>query len=181
LICQSINHVRRVQFSIYLDGQAFPAELVDNVQRSKCLPVIGAAMPFFTLLTPASVFLRAKIALLEHEAMTGLLRAGKKLAMGQNNRLLTPNEIEKFQEAISITLVPSLLFSALCLMTVLIIFKNTRAFTVVAATIMIVAIIPLFLLDYQVSVPFLILGALALFSSLSIQTIFERAKTLNVA
>ena len=147
----------------------------------KLFASIGAAMAFFTLLTPASVFLRAKIALLEHEAMTQLLRAGEQLAMGQNNRLLTPNEIEKFQEAISITLVPSLLFSALCLMTILVIFKNTRAFTVIAATIMLVAIIPLFLLDYQVSVPFLILGALALFSSLSIQTVFERAKALNVA
>ena len=147
----------------------------------KLFASIGAAMAFFTLLTPASVFLRAKIALLEHEAMTQLLRAGEKLAMGQNNRLLTPNEIEKFQEAISITLVPSLLFSALCLMTILVIFKNTRAFTIIAATIMLVAIIPLFLLDYQVSVPFLILGALALFSSLSIQTVFERAKALNVA
>ena len=147
----------------------------------KLFASIGSAMAFFTLLTPASVFVRAKIALLEHEAMTQLLRAGEKLAMGQNNRLLTPNEIEKFQEAISITLVPSLLFSALCLMTILVIFKNTRAFTVIAATIMLVAIIPLFLLDYQVSVPFLILGALALFSSLSIQTVFERAKALNVA
>jgi len=46
---------------------------------------------------------------------------------------------------------------------------------------MTVAIVPLYLLNYQVSVPFLILGALALLSSLSIKTVFERAKALNVA
>lgn len=113
--------------------------------------------------------------------MTALLRAGEKLAMGQNNRLLTPNEIENLQDAISTTFVPSLLFSALCLMTVFVIFKSTRALTLVAATIMTVAIVPLYLLKYQVSVPFLILGALALLSSLSIKTVFERAKALNVA
>lgn len=147
----------------------------------KLFASIGAAMAFFTLLTPASVFLRAKISLMEHEAMTALLRAGEKLAMGQNNRLLTPNEIENLQDAIATTFVPSLLFSALCLMTVFVIFKSTRALTLVAATIMTVAIVPLYLLNYQVSVPFLILGALALLSSLSIKTVFERAKALNVA
>lgn len=147
----------------------------------KLFASIGAAMAFFTLLTPASVFLRAKISLMEHEAMTALLRAGEKLAMGQNNRLLTPNEIENLQDAIATTFVPSLLFSALCLMTVFVIFKSTRALTLVAATIMTVAIVPLYLLKYQVSVPFLILGALALLSSLSIKTVFERAKALNVA
>ena len=113
--------------------------------------------------------------------MTALLRAGEKLAMGQNNRLLTPNEIENLQDAISTTFVPSLLFSALCLMTVFVIFKSTRALTLAAAAIMTVAIVPLYLLNYQVSVPFLILGALALLSSLSIKTVFERAKALNVA
>ena len=66
-------------------------------------------------------------------------------------------------------------------MTVFVIFKSTRALTLVAATIMTVAIVPLYLLNYQVSVPFLILGALALLSSLSIKTVFERAKALNVA
>jgi len=147
----------------------------------KLFASIGAAMAFFTLLTPASVFLRAKISLMEHEAMTALLRAGEKLAMGQNNRLLTPNEIENLQDAISTTFVPSLLFAALCLMTVFVIFKSTRALTLAAATIMTVAIVPLYLLNYQVSVPFLILGALALLSSLSIKTVFERAKALNVA
>ena len=147
----------------------------------KLFASIGAAMAFFTLLTPASVFLRAKISLMEHEAMTALLRAGEKLAMGQNNRLLTPNEIENLQDAIATTFVPSLLFSALCLMTVFVIFKSTRALTLVAAAIMTVAIVPLYLLNYQVSVPFLILGALALLSSLSIKTVFERAKALNVA
>ena len=147
----------------------------------KLFASIGAAMAFFTLLTPASVFLRAKISLMEHEAMTALLRAGEKLAMGQNNRLLTPNEIENLQDAISKTFVPSLLFAALCLMTVFVIFKSTRALTLVTAAIMTVAIVPLYLLNYQVSVPFLILGALALLSSLSIKTVFERAKALNVA
>ncbi|XXK30897.1 ABC transporter permease [Rhodobacteraceae bacterium nBUS_24] len=147
----------------------------------KLFASIGAAMAFFTLLTPASVFVRAKISLMEHEAMTALLRAGEKLAMGQNNRLLAPNEIENLQDAVSTTLVPSLLFAALCLMTIFVIFKSTRAFTLVTAAIMIVAIVPLYLLKYQVSVPFLILGALALLSSLSIKTVFERAKALNVA
>ena len=147
----------------------------------KLFASIGAAMAFFTLLTPASVFVRAKISLMEHEAMTALLRAGEKLAMGQNNRLLAPNEIKNLQDAVSTTLVPSLLFAALCLMTIFVIFKSTRDFTLVTAAIMIVAIVPLYLLKYQVSVPFLILGALALLSSLSIKTVFERAKALNVA
>ena len=143
---------------------------------SKLFASISAAMAIFTLFTPASVFLRAKITLMENETITALLRAGEKLAMGQHNRLLTTNEIENVYDAISKSFIPSLLLAALCLMTVFVIFKTTRSVTLAAAAVMILSIVPLYLLNYQGSVPFLILSSLALLSSLSINTVFELKK-----
>ena len=48
--------------------------------------------PFFTLLTPASLWLRAAVALHEHYSVTGLREGGVQLASSQSERLLSPVE-----------------------------------------------------------------------------------------
>ena len=38
---QHIDHVDRVEFALHPDRQAFPAMLIDDVQRAKCPPIVG--------------------------------------------------------------------------------------------------------------------------------------------
>ena len=47
---------------------------------------------FITTMTPTSLFLKAQISLLEHNASKNLQIAGEKLANGQTARLLGPKE-----------------------------------------------------------------------------------------
>ena len=145
----------------------------------KLLAAIAAVMAFFTLMTPASVYLRAKIALLEHFSAATLSDSGAKLAPGQTNRLLSPSEVSTFQEAINLTFMPSLLFLLLTLVSLFAIVNSSRNITFLAAAAMISGIVPLIAMGYQVAIPFVILGASALCASLIVHMIFARAKALR--
>ena len=70
-----------------------------NVRR--LLVSVSSFMAFLTLMTPASLFLRAQISILEHNASKSIQEAGEKLANGQTARLLGPKEIDYFQQIIS--------------------------------------------------------------------------------
>ena len=145
----------------------------------KLLAAIAAVMAFFTLMTPASVYLRAKIALLEHFSAATLSDSGAKLAPGQTNRLLSPSELSTFQDAINLTFMPSLLFLLLTLVCTFAIANSSRNITFLAAAAMISGIVPLIVMSYQVAIPFVILGAAALCASLMVHMIFARAKALR--
>ena len=145
----------------------------------KLLAAIAAVMAFFTLMTPASVYLRAKITLLEHFSAATLSDSGAKLAPGQTNRLLSPSEVSTFQDAINLTFMPSLLFLLLTLVCTFAIANSSRNITFLAAAAMISGIVPLIVMSYQVAIPFVILGAAALCASLIVHMIFARAKALR--
>jgi hypothetical protein len=145
----------------------------------KLLAAIAAVMAFFTLMTPASVYLRAKIALLEHFSAATLSDSGAKLAPGQTNRLLSPSEVSTFQDAINLTFMPSLLFLLLTLVCTFAIANSSRNITFLAAAAMISGIVPLIVMSYQVAIPFVILGAAALCASLIVHMVFARAKALR--
>ena len=60
----------------------------DNVR--KLLISIGTLMAFFTFLTPASIYFKAKVALLEHSSALALKSQGVKLAMSDKAVTVTP-------------------------------------------------------------------------------------------
>jgi len=150
----------------------------DEIVR-KFLASIGVAMAFFTLLTPGAIWMRAKVALIEHHSAFDLKEAGVKLAPSQNARLLSENDVEMFVASASANLLPSLLcLSLLALSLVPVLYRISLYSFVVAGLFMAVAIFLAFGPLAQAT-PFLILGAAAIFGSTLVTPIFERAKALK--
>ena len=146
----------------------------------KLLGAIAAVMAFLALMTPGAIFLRAKIAVLEHNASVELREAGTQLAAGQNARLLSADEISQFQTAASSNLLAMLLLLALVIAACFVVLRTSRSISFILAAAFIAMIIPLVLLGYQITVPFLVLGAAALLGSAFVHALFTKARTLDV-
>ena len=148
-----------------------------NVRR--LLVSVSSFMAFLTLMTPASLFLRAQISILEHNASKSIQEAGEKLANGQTARLLGPKEIDYFQQMISSNSWISVLCLLLFIVSLIPIFTVNKLLTVITAIFFILIILPLIKVGYSVTIPFLIFGSIILIISLFIDIIFERARKLN--
>ena len=146
----------------------------------KLLGAIAAVMAFLALMTPGAIFLRVKIAVLEHNASVALQEAGAKLAAGQNARLLSPEEITQFQTAASSNLMAMLLLLALLLAACFVVLRTSRMTSFVLAAVFAAMIIPVTLMGYQITAPFLVLGALALLGSAYVHALFAKARSLDV-
>lgn len=146
----------------------------------KLLGAIAAVMAFLALVTPGAIYLRAKIALLEHGTATTLREAGTSLAAGQNARLLSPDEIAQFQSAASANLGATLLLLVLVLATAFVVLKTSRKISFGMTALFLAMIIPVTLLGYEITVPFLVLGAAALLGSAYVHALFAKARTLDV-
>ncbi|MDB4053174.1 ABC transporter permease [Octadecabacter sp.] len=146
----------------------------------KLLGAIAAVMAFLALMTPGAIFLRAKIAVLEHNASVDLREAGTQLAAGQNARLLSPDEISQFQTAASSNLLAMLLLLALLVAACFVVLQTNRVISFVLAATFIAMIVPLIMMGYQITVPFLVLGAAALLGSAFVHALFAKARTLDV-
>ena len=152
----------------------------DEIVR-RFLASIGSAMALLTLMTPAALWFRAKIALLEHEAAASLKGSGMSLAPGQNARLLSPPEIDAFISAISANGLPSLLCMILLGISVVpVIFRSHFAGYAVGGIFIALAIALAASTLAQAS-PFLVLGAVAIIGSTFVEPIFERARSLEMA
>ena len=146
----------------------------------KLLGAIAAVMAFLALMTPGAIFLRAKIAVLEHNASVDLREAGTQLAAGQNARLLSPDEISQFQTAASSNLLAMLLLLALLVAACFVVLQTNRVISFVLAATFIAMIVPFIMMGYQITVPFLVLGAAALLGSAFVHALFAKARTLDV-
>lgn len=146
----------------------------------KLLGAIAAVMAFLSLMTPASIYLGAKVALLENNAAVALKEAGNKLAAGQNARLLSPDEISQFQTAASSNLVAVLLLLALLIAACLFVLRTSRMTSFVLGGVFLAMIIPVSMVGYQITAPFLVLGAVALLGSAFVHALFAKARTLDV-
>ena len=149
----------------------------ENVRR--LLVAVSAFMAFLTLMTPASLYLKAKISLLEHGASLTLKEGGAKLANGQTARLLGPEEIRVFEAAIVTNWGASLLCLGLMIASTLPFFRTERIFGFAVIGLFFVMILPITALDYGITTPFLVLGAVTLGMSLFVRTIYERARKLD--
>ena len=146
----------------------------------KLLGAIAAVMAFLALMTPGAIFLRAKIAVLEHNASVDLREAGTKLAAGQNARLLSPDDITKFEVAASSNLLALLLLLALLIAACFVVLQTNRVISFVLTAAFIAMIVPLVMMGYQTMVPFLVLGAAALIGSAFVHALFAKARSLDV-
>jgi ABC-type xylose transport system permease subunit len=160
---------------------------IDIVRQSKdpesvrkLLAAIGSIMAILAMMTPASIYLKAKVALLEHGAAQNLLDSGVKLATNQSSRLLSTNDISMFQEAASSNFLVSIMLLALVVASIFTIFKSNVMSTFVIAAIFVVMILPVSLLGYKITAPFLVLGALVLVGSASVYRLFDKARALDV-
>jgi len=146
----------------------------------KLLAAVGAFMAFLAAMTPASAWLGAKIGLLEHNAVSALREAGTNLAPGQNARLLSPTEVEGFQTLASTTWLGAGALAVLTVVAVVMVFRTSRVLSLALAALFLVMIVPVVAMGYQVTSPFLVLGAVAIAASAFVGLVFERARALNV-
>lgn len=160
---------------------------LDIVRQSKnpesvrrLLGAVAAVMAFLALMTPAAIYLRAKIALLEHGAATALREAGTKLANGQNARLLSPTEVEQMQTAASTNIGVSLLLLTLVIAAGICVLRTTRLISFALAGAFIIMILPVSAMGFSITAPFLILGAAALLGGAFVHALFAKARTLDV-
>lgn len=149
----------------------------ENVR--KLLVSIGVFMGFLTLLTPANLYLKAKIALVEHWSASALKDEGVKLAPGQTKRLLSSPEIENFNAVIASHAMPSLLFLTLVVGAGLLLWRSDKSWSYLIAIGFLTMCVPVAMLGYQLTIPFLILGAITVVASTFISYLFERARNLN--
>ena len=150
----------------------------DEETVRKFLAAVGTAMAFLTLMTPAALLSRAAIAIHENNSMVALKDAGMKLANGQNQRLLSPNDIEAHLAMISSSWFPTVLCLALLALSVTAILRPERVLGIGIACIFCIIAAILFLGQFSAAAPFMILGALALVGSAMVAPMFKRAKLL---
>ena len=136
-------------------------------------------MGFLTLLTPANLYLKAKIALVEHWSASALKDEGVKLAPGQTKRLLSSPEIENFNAVIVSHAMPSLLFLTLVVGAGLLYWRSEKSWSYLIAVGFLTMCVPVAMLGYQLTIPFLILGAITVVASTFISYLFERARKLK--
>ena len=159
---------------------------IDLVRQSKnsknvrkLLVAVSSFMAFLTMMTPASLFLKAQISLLEHNASKNLQIAGGKLANGQTARLLGPKEIDDLQQIILSNTSISFLCFILFILSLLPIFFLNKLLAIFTSICFILLIIPIVNIGYTVTIPFLIFGVIVLIMSLFVDLIFERARKLD--
>ncbi|NBV61116.1 MAG: ABC transporter permease [Rhodobacteraceae bacterium] len=142
----------------------------------KLLAAVGAFMAFLSLMTPASQWLGAQISVLEHERAAALREAGGALAPGHTARLMDPAAIEAAQATAAANLPAALALLVLSVLAGLNVFGRSDRASLGLAVLFLAAIPLLVMLNYHVSTPFLVLGALVVAASAFVFSIFERAR-----
>ena len=104
---------------------------------------------------------------------------GLKLAPGQTKRLLSPPEIEGYNAVIATHAIPSLFFVILVVAAGLLFWRKDKSWSYIIAAGFVAMCIPVAALGYQITIPFLILGAIAISASTVIAYLFERSRKLN--
>ena len=146
----------------------------------KILDGIAAVIAFLALMTPGAISLRAKVAILEHNASVALRDSSEQLAAGQNARLLSPEQITEFQTSASSNLGATLLLLVLVVAAAYVVLRTSRKISFILAAVIVAMIVPILMMGYQIIAPFLILGAAALLGSAFVHALHARARALDV-
>ena len=143
------------------------------------LVAVGAAMAFFTLLTPASLWLRAAVALHEHYSVTGLREGGAQLASSQSERLLSPAELQTLATQMASSFWPTVACLLPLALSVVSIATKSRLVSLAVCAVFAVTAYAMAAAGFSAAVPFLVLGAVAVAGSLLVLNVFERARKLH--
>lgn len=134
----------------------------DPVLIKRFLAALATGMALLTLMTPASLWIRASLVLAEHRAMQGLQQSGATLAPSQAQRVLNPTAVVEASATQAATAWPSLALVLVVALSLLATIRPGRA-TLVAALVALAAALALVLgAGYAQAAPFLVLGMVAL-------------------
>jgi ribose/xylose/arabinose/galactoside ABC-type transport system permease subunit len=134
----------------------------DPMLVKRFLAALAAAMAFLTLMTPASLWVRATLALSEHRAMQALQDSGTALAPSQAQRIMNPTAVETALATQASAALPSAALLVVVLVALAAVFRPDRIVTFAALAALAGALALVISAGYASAAPFVILGAVAL-------------------
>ncbi len=140
---------------------------------------IGSAMSFFVFMTPASLYLRAWVAVHEHNSVTYLKESGQKLVTAHNYRLLPQKEVNEHIFMMQTHITPTIIFGLLFLSSLFLIKFKFNWLAYIFSFVYILMIFLLFYYEFHVATPFLVLGSILMFISSFIPYIYKRAQEIK--
>ena len=142
----------------------------DPMLVKRFLAALASAMAFLTLMTPASMWVKATLALEEHKAMQAMQAAGVALAPPQAARVMNPTAVEEAMAIQSATAMPSLVLLVVMGLSLAAVFRPTLWLSVAAAVGLGAALLVVLGTGHPAAVPFLVLGVGALVAQALIRT-----------
>jgi hypothetical protein len=140
------------------------------------LAALAAAMAFLTLMTPASLWVGAAVALTEHRAMQAMQAEGAALAPAQAQRIMAPGAVEEAQAVLAATTLPSAVLGAVVLLALAAVVRPNRLVTAVAVAGLAGALALVLASGYAPAAPFAVLGIVALVTQLFVDPLGRSAR-----
>ncbi len=134
----------------------------DPMLVKRFLAALAAAMAFLTLMTPASLWLRATVALTEHRAMQAMQAEGIALAPAQAQRVMAPPAVEEALAVQAATWLPSAALLAVVAIALVAVVRPDRLATAVALAGLAGALALVLAGGFAPAAPFAVLGIVAL-------------------
>jgi ribose transport system permease protein len=134
----------------------------DPMLVKRFLAALAAAMAFLTLMTPASLWLRATVALTEHRAMQAMQADGIALAPAQAQRVMAPPAVDEALAAQAAAALPSAALLFVVMIALAAVVRPDRLATAAALLGLAGALALVLGGGYAPAAPFVILGMVAL-------------------
>jgi ribose/xylose/arabinose/galactoside ABC-type transport system permease subunit len=148
----------------------------DAMLVKRFLAALAAAMAVLTLMTPASLWVRAAVALTEHRAMQAMQAEGAALAPAQAQRIMAPGAVEEAQAVLAATALPSAVLLAVVLLALAAVVRPDRLVTAVAVAGLAGALALVLAAGYAPAAPFAVLGIVALVTQLLVNPLGRSAR-----
>ncbi len=141
----------------------------DPMLIRRFLAALGSAMAFLALMTPASLWVTATLALQEHKAMQAMQAAGTTLAPPQAARVMNPTAVGEAMGVQAATGLPAGLLLVCLLVTLAAVVRPLFLTSVLSLAAMGAALVVVLWAGYSAAAPFLVLGALAVLAQMFVR------------
>jgi ribose transport system permease protein len=148
----------------------------DPMLIKRFLAALAAAMAFLTLMTPASIWVRATLALTEHKAMQALQATGTALAPPQAQRVMNPTAVEEALAAQAAAATPSAALLVVLLVALAAVVRPDRLVTIIALVALGGGLAVVLSAGYAPAAPFVILGVVALVAQALVNPLGRQAR-----
>ena len=148
----------------------------DPMLVKRFLAALAAAMTFLTLMTPASLWVRATIALTEHNAMQELQATGATLAPPQAQRVMNPTAVEEALAAQADAGLPSAALMVVLLVALAAVARPDHRVTIAALMALGAGLAVVLTAGYATAAPFVMLGAVALTAQAFVKPLGRQAR-----